>query len=293
MPPRIEIEAGQKIQPNHKGELPTKYETNDKTQSQEGKDQIALVEPQIDQIRTIELGDGVQMEFVYVPAGEFWMGADENDWDAEDYEKPKHKIYLDGYWIGRYPATNEQYARYIQETNQKFPDYWKNGQIPINKEDHPVIFVRKYDAENFTKWLSQKCNKRIKLPTEAQWEKAARGPVGCKYPWGDEEPNANLLNYDCNIDDTTVIGSYPSGASPYGALDMAGNVWEWVADWYGENYYNVSPPRNPTGPGSGDHCVLRGGSWYSIKYDVRSSYRFIRNADDENDNIGFRCAALN
>jgi len=249
-----------------------------------------LSEPQAGQVRTIELGNRVIMEFVYVPAGEFWMGADESDLDAYEDEKPKHNVYLDAYWIGKYPVTNQQYACFIKETKHRTPDHWKNGQIPNNKEDHPVVHVYWNDAVAFTEWLSQKCNKKIKLPTEAQWEKAARGTDDRKYPWGNEDPNVNMLNFNENIGDTTPVGSFPLGECPYGARDMAGNVWEWMADWYDDECYNVSPPKNPTSPTSGVYRALRGGSWYVNERLVRSSYRLRSLPGSADYGISFRCA---
>ena len=247
-------------------------------------------EPQAGQVRTIELGDGVQMEFVYVPAGEFWMGSDESAPYAGKDEKPKHKLYLDGYWIGKYPVTNQQYACFIEKTRHKAPEHWKKGQIPHKKEDHPVVFVSWQDAEAFTKWLSYKRRITVKLPTEAQWEKAARGTDGRKYPWGNNLPNNTLLNFNMNIVSTTSIYYYPSGMSSYGAMDMAGNVWEWARDWFDENYYSVSLGQNPTGPTSGKDRVLRGGSWRGNDKVVSSTYRFRLPFDTTSNHVGFRCA---
>ena len=126
------------------------------------------------------------------------------------------------------------------------------------------------------------------MPTEAQWEKAARGTDGCTYPWGNQSPNQILANFDSH--DTTEVGQYPAGTSPYGALDMAGNVFQWVADWYDENYYINSPAKNPTGPTSGYERVVRGGAWFYTATFVRSAARFKLSPNAANDNSGFRCS---
>ena len=198
------------------------------------------------------------MVLIYIPAGDFLMGSADSDKEANSDEKPQHKVYLDAFWIDKTEVTNVMYARCVQagacqtlfETKSfARSSYYTNAQF----KDFPVIYVSWDDAGKYCKWAERR------LPTEAEWEKAARGAIGRLYPWGDDPPNPSLLNFNKNVGDTTQVGKYPDGASTYGVLDMAGNVWEWVADWYDEKYYSKSPNRNPDGPASGGFGILRGG----------------------------------
>jgi len=238
--------------------------------------------------------DGMVM--VYVPAGEFLMGSSDADGEAGAHEKPQHTVYLDAYWIDRTEVTNAQYRKCVEAGACQQPGCWddENDSAP----DRPVVCVTWYDAQAYTAWAGGR------LPTEAEWEKAARGTDGRIYPWGDEF-DGSRLNYcdrncgydwkDTSADDgyavTAPVGRYPSGASPYGALDMAGNVWEWVADRYEEGYYARSPARNPQGPASGDSRVLRGGAFGNEVWLVRCAYRVRRDPGDRLWGGGFRLVA--
>ncbi|MCS6994880.1 MAG: formylglycine-generating enzyme family protein, partial [Anaerolineales bacterium] len=224
------------------------------------------------------------MEMVYVPAGEFLMGSPAGvGWSDE---RPQHVVYLDAFWIDRTEVTNAMYARFLNERGNQEEGgvtWLDEGYARVHQsggrwaadagyEEHPVVAVSWFGAAAYCEWAG------ARLPTEAEWEKAARGTDGRTYPWGDAAPTCSLLNFwpsasDCVVG-TSAVGSYPAGASPYGALDMAGNVWEWVADWYDENYYANSPSRNPQGPSSGSAHVLRGGSWYDFVNSVRPAYRY-------------------
>jgi len=250
--------------------------------------------------------DGMVM--VYVPAGEFMMGSADSDKDASDGEKPQHKVHLDAFWIDQTPVTNTMFARFVAETGHKTDaekegwgyawtgSQWKqvkgaDWQHPhgpktslARREDHPVVQVSWNDAQDYCRWAGRR------LPTEAEWEKAARGADGRIYPWGKEMPDSTRCNFNMNIKDTTSVGSYPAGASPYGALDMAGNVWEWASDWYDEKYYGISPPKNPTGPTSGQYRVLRGGSWVNEAQTLCAANRDGYNPENRNNNVGFRCS---
>jgi len=276
--------------------------------------------PSIGSTRTHEKDGMVE---VFVPAGEFLMGSANSDGDASDGEKPQHTVYLDAYWIDQTEVTNAQFDRFVQATGyqtdaekvgsgyvldpttEKWYDTsdanWQHPRGPGSNrsglDNHPVVQVSWNDAQAYCNWVG------AQLPTEAQWEKAARGDNGQRYPWGDNDVAGNLLNFadrnldvswaDTNVNDgyqfTAPVGSYPEGASPYGALDMAGNVWEWVADWYDETYYQNSPTTKPTGPGNGEYRVLRGGSWDNKAVDVRAANRNWLTPDYRDDGDGFRC----
>jgi formylglycine-generating enzyme required for sulfatase activity len=224
-----------------------------------------------------DYGDGIIM--VYIPPGEFKMGS--NNYDDE---KPPHSVYLDGYWIGKFEVTVSQFKIFVNDTGyvteaessggayawtglirkkwkQKKGVNWKNPGFE-QEDNHPVVCISWNDVNKYCKWLSKKKGLTFKLPTEAQWEKAARGTGSRKYPWGNKEPDKKLANFKFNVGKTTPVDSYPKGVSPYGLLDMAGNVWEWCQDWYDENYYQSSLDKNPKGPKSGSNRVIRGGSWY-------------------------------
>jgi formylglycine-generating enzyme required for sulfatase activity len=239
--------------------------------------------------QTLELARGVTMEFVHVPAGEFLMGSAEGEGSSD--ERPQHTVYLDAYYIGKYPVTNVQYQVFVQATGHEEPYDWHDGAYPKGKENHPVVEVSWRDAAAFCQWATDVTGRSLFLPTEAEWEKAARGTDGRRYPWGEQAPTPRHCNFDEQVGDTTPVGRYsPQGDSPYGCCDMAGNVWEWVTDWYDADYYAKSPRENPSGPSSGDYRVLRGGSWIYDDGNVRAADRDSHNPDYWDDDVGFRCA---
>jgi formylglycine-generating enzyme required for sulfatase activity len=218
-------------------------------------------------------------EMVRVPAGEFWMGSD----DGIDREKPRHRVYLDAYAIDKYEMTNALYKRFMDATSRAAPLYWNDAKW--NGTTQPVVGVSWHDADAYCKWAGKR------LPTEAEWEKAARGTDGRKYPWGDQWDASRANSDESKLGKTVPVGSYPSGISPYGAHDMAGNVWEWVVDWFDENYYKKTPERNPPGPPSGERRVLRGGSWNGTAIGLRAALRSFNSPDRPSYLfIGFRCA---
>lgn len=236
---------------------------------------------------------------IFVPAGEFTMGSPEGE--GSNDEHPQRTVYLDAFYIGKYEVTNAEYKECVDAGVCKLPatnssytraSYYGNPEY----DNYPVIFVSWYDAQAYCEW------KGMRLPTEAEWEKAARGTDGRIYPWGNSAPNGSKLNYcdvNCEIDwkdssvddgyaDTAPVGSYEAGKSPYGAYGMAGNVWEWVADWYDANYYRTASERNPQGPDSGEYRVVRGGSWIHGQGNVRCAFRGGYYPDDRYSDQGFR-----
>jgi eukaryotic-like serine/threonine-protein kinase len=227
--------------------------------------------------------DGMVM--VEIPEGYFNMGK-ENNLNGDD--TPRHRVYLDTYWIDQTDVTNEMFAKCVQAGKCTFEIEQAATDIHFNNPDyakHPVVYVTWYQAVAYCQWAGRR------LPTEAEWEKAARGKDGRTFPWGKNPVDSTLANYDNNIGDTTPVGSYPLGASPYGLLDMAGNVRQWVADWYSALFYRNSPLQNPLGPGMGDKRVLRGGSFKDPANGVHVTARFAHVPGSAGMNRGFRCAS--
>jgi formylglycine-generating enzyme required for sulfatase activity/photosystem II stability/assembly factor-like uncharacterized protein len=242
--------------------------------------------------------DGMTM--VYVPEGSFSMGSDpEADaeicqrfnggsclpgWYAD--EAPIHSVYLDAYWIDKTEVTNGMYAKCVSAGGCQ-PHLRNDYYVNPKYANYPVIDMTWTDADIYCQWAGGR------LPTEAEWEKAARGTDGRIYPWGNNDPTCSLANFwdvsSACVGDTSEVGSYPSGASPYGALEMAGNVDEWVNDWFDATYYSQSPASNPTGPVSGDERVVRGGASWTGAVNIRSTSRSKDDPKYPMYENGFRC----
>jgi iron(II)-dependent oxidoreductase len=193
-------------------------------------------------------------EMVYVSAGEFLRGS--REWEGDSDERPQREVCLDAYWMDKTEVTNAEYRRFCEATGHKKSNYWRDSRY--SQPLQPVVGVSWGDASAYAKWAGKR------LPTEAEWEKAARGEDGRKYPWGNEEPSSrhcNMRGSGEGHEYAAPVGSFPTGTSSYGCLDMAGSVWEWCADRYDEDYYSSAPSRNPKGPDSGENRVVRGGSW--------------------------------
>lgn len=232
---------------------------------------------------------------VFIPAGEFQMG--DASYEGMSDQRPVHTVYVDAFHMDVYEVTNARYQRFMDTTGRGAPGYWSDPRF--NAPEQPVVGVSWHDAVAYAEWVGKR------LPTEAEREKAARGGLtGKLYTWGDEDPDAGGIyraNYD-NAEDadgyayTAPVGSFaPNG---YGLYDMAGNVWEWCADWYDRDYYSDSPERNPTGPDSGDawwggeYRVCRGGSWSGGPFTLRVAFRYEqRPTVTYYHYLGFRCVA--
>ena len=238
--------------------------------------------------------------WVTVPAGKFLMGSDDYD-----EEKPIHEVELSEFAIGRYPVTVEEFEKFVDDGGYAEPRWWKYPDSekvhqrarPDAWEDqnehrnHPVTGVSWFEATAYCEWLGERLGARVWLPTEAEWERVACGGEVRKYPWGDEIDSSRAnFDYKGSPGKTTPVGLYPLGATVEGVHDMAGNVFEWVADWYGEKYYASSSKKNPRGPSKGTLRVLRGGSWDNVPVVLRASFRFRFRPVRRNLLIGFRCA---
>lgn len=259
---------------------------------------------------------------IEIPASEFWMGSFPKQGDNEEH--PQHKVLLSTYYIGKYEVTNEQFDRFVRATNYK-TDVEKTDKAQIyeiqggewkwvekkgvnwrfyyakEKSKYPVVLITWNDAVAYCNWAG------LYLPTEAEWEKAARGYDKRNFPWGNEEPGTKGItrcnyadqNTDYNWSDkkvndgyrmTAPVGSYEIGKSPYGCYDLAGNVWEWCSDRYSEFYYLTNPGPDPQGPSTGIARVIRGGSWFTSSFDLRCSNRNKMTQGYQNADLGFRTA---
>jgi formylglycine-generating enzyme required for sulfatase activity len=255
------------------------------------------------EISNIRISPADGMTQIFIPAGTLKMGG--IDVFAEADELPAHDVELDAFWMDQVEVTNGMYGLCVQAgvcapptkaNSDNRPDYFGN----LEFQDYPAVYITWSAAKNYCEWTGRR------LPTEAEWERAARGDSVNTYPWGGEIPNETLSNSNNDLGDTSRVGSYAAGASPFGVLDMTGNVWEWVADYYDKNYYAESPGANPAGPESQPFAlyrVIRGGSFQDGQRDSRLSNRGYEVGPDPNaipntaeyagnssSRVGFRCA---
>ncbi len=237
----------------------------------------------------IDLMDVEGPAWVRLEGGAFQMGSDNGPLDT----RPPREVTVSEFRISRFPVTNTQFAAFVSETGRAAPESWPGGEVPAGRSDHPVTHVSWGDAQAFCGWLTHAVGATegaARLPTEAQWEFAARGAEGREHPWGDDEPTPERANYqESLIEHTTRVGSYPGGATPEGVHDVAGNVRQWCLDWYGD-YGGDGPRQDPAGPEEGKERALRGGSYIDAPGTLRASYRFMIDPDSRFGFVGFRVA---
>ncbi len=289
---------------------PTVMETEVITATTESPTQTPTEVPPTPTVEVLAIGstkvrDQDGMEVLFVPSGEFIMGISnqdlewykQQDWCTEEnycqsltYQDsmPAHSVYLDSFWVDKFEVTNDQYKKCVNEgvCTQPYEYYWITDYYTSEDYDnHPVINVSWVQAAEYCDWVEGR------LPTEAEWEKAARGIDGRLFPWGNQAPYDVLVDFSPNSNNMSQAGSHPAGLSYYGAMDMAGNAWEWVYDWYDESYYEVSPSKNPKGPETGQFRILRGTA-QNYRWMVNAFHRFYE-PPEEPDFIsyflGFRC----
>jgi serine/threonine-protein kinase len=236
-----------------------------------------------------------KMPMMLVPAGKAAIGRNDEGLDS----RPMHVVALDAFLIDKYPVTNRMFSQFLNGMGNQteggtkwYDDTARNARLKWsgncwlvmrNYAAHPIVSVSWYGAVAYCRWAGGR------LPTEAEWEKAARGLDNRIYPWGNQAPTYEVANYQGYQVSTSPVGSFPKGASSFGVLDMAGNVWEWVSDWYGHDYYARSLLINPRGPDTGATKVVRGGSWFNIDRHLKVSYRSYSNPATRTANLGFRC----
>jgi len=220
---------------------------------------------------------------VYVPEGYFQMGQSSSE--SED-QKPMHFVYTSAYFIDKYEVSNTEYKKFLDATGHVKPKYWEDERF--NQPDQPVVGISWFDAMAYSRWKGRR------LPTEAEWEKAARGNDGRLYPWGEKWSKGkklyfvNVFGMEDRYEFTAPVNYYASGASPFGALNMVGNVWEWCLDWYDKDYYEISPELDPEGPEAKQMKVLRGGSWINNIDGVQVTQRTRNLPETQNNIYGFR-----
>ena len=228
-------------------------------------------------------------DMVHIPAGEFDMGSPEGE--GKKNEQPSHKVYLDAYYIDKYEVTFKDFEEYLSSNAKQYPTItgWIDRKARPEMVNKPIFGLQWKRCKRYCEWKGKR------MPTEAEWERSAKGIEGRKYPWGNEPPDEKRSNFGncCFIQKGKVlsqVGSFEQGASPEGIYDLGGNVAEWVYDWYDKKYYSKSPYKNPKGPKKGKYHVIRGGAWNSLPVYLRSSSRYGDSDAKDYYGIGCRCA---
>ena len=234
--------------------------------------------------RIIEQIDSPMVE---VPEGPFLMGTIPTGLRKTDHEEPQREVVLDAFYIGKYLVTNAQYSQFVEATGHSHPQFHADSRF--NAPDYPVVGVTWYDTQAFLAWLEELAGESYRLPTEAEWEKGARGTDGRHYPWGDEWESSKANTSESRFKRLTPVGSYLEGVSVYGCYDVAGNVYEWCSDWFHAETYKHAPATNPQGAMHGRRKVIRGGSWvargeFAARCANRAAYEPIQAVH----NVGFR-----
>ena len=247
------------------------------------------------------IGDPRDLDaWVAVPAGPFVMGSGAEDALKSGDEEPRHTVTLSAFAIGKYPVTNGQYARFVEATGHRSPDLWQSNAPPPELRNHPVVTVSWHDARAYCDWLSKERGEEIRLPTEAEWEKAARGGDGRVWPWGNEYDGTFCNGADAGVQGTSPVGIFQAGASPYGVLDMVGNVWEWTGSLWGVDVvkpdygYPYDPHDGREDPAAPDGVLrtLRGGAWGGSGRRVRCAPRIRNGPDIRSLDVGFRVVCV-
>jgi toxoflavin biosynthesis protein ToxD len=229
----------------------------------------------------------IRMECVGVPAGEFLMGSDlTRDREAARCEQLQHRVFVEEFYIGVYPVTNTQYAAFVKSVGHPAPSLWHDGGFPPGTEEYPVVQSSWHDARAFCTWLGEAAGKSFRLPTEAEWEKAARGTDGRLYPWGDRRPTHALCNHDMLVGAPTPVDHYPKNVSPYGVCDLAGNVGEWTSSLYRPYPYHAADGRED--PGADGLRIVRGGAFGLTAWNARCACRLRYAPDRRSEHGGFR-----
>jgi iron(II)-dependent oxidoreductase len=219
---------------------------------------------------------------IHVSSGPFTMGG--RDEDSPRNERPAHTVFLSDYYISRYPITNQEYREFVQCTGHRIPIHWQRGTFPAGTGKHPIANVSWQDADAFARWRG------ARLPSESEWEKAARGTDERPYPWGSRFTEGERCNANNQVGTTTPVNEFPDGRSFYELWDMAGNVYEWCQDFYDDEYYKSSPATNPKGPDGGQERVVRGGCYIESRAALRTTHREGVGEVTTRDTIGFRIA---
>jgi formylglycine-generating enzyme required for sulfatase activity len=257
----------------------------------------------------------LDLDLIFIPAGDFLMGSDpKQDHQADSDEQPQHTLFVSDYFIMRHPVTNAQYRQFVEATDHRTPLFWNKGEFPADKADHPVVGVSYRDAIAYCRWAGEQTGLTLRLPTETEWEKAARGPDGQIYPWGDQWDIDRCNTRESKRKGTTPVGYFsPAEDSPYGLTDLGGNVQEWLSNLFGKYPYDPEDGREllvnnldhdqllprlwDTGctsvpsslEASKDKSVIRGSSWRETKYQSRCAYRSWAAPLHRSDDTSFRC----